>query len=530
MNVSDLMASARHDAAEGRFTEAAKKTLAVLRQTPASLEALDLYGALAIRLRRPQDAISIFGRALQVDPKHWVAHAQLASLYFQEGDYLAAAHHAHSAIAQNPRAADPYTVLGSILLSQKREREAKAHFETARALVPDGERVDSAYATALVFNGDFAEAGEILRRLIAQHPEQSRYYALLAQLRKLQAGDSDAALIRSLLDANGRITHKYPSDSDERVWAYMALYKLESDLGNYRQAFPYLQAAKATLKARHPFSPEDSERRHREIRTAFDTDFFARRASVGFLAEDPIFVVGMPRSGTTLLEQILCSHPQVRGAGELMLARRLQDGACARFGAGPSDLEALKRVPAEVWKQLGEEYVRQARLRVPEGRYFIDKMPGNYLGLGFIRTMLPRARIIHLRRHPVATCLSIYEQNFATPLGYSNDLRWLGRQYLQYRGLMDHWNGLFGEAIVELDYEALVSECEGTLGWLADRLGLEQDGRELDHLKTDSRILTASLWQARQPIHCDSVARWRRYEQQLQPLLEELAPVLGEKA
>jgi hypothetical protein len=155
-------------------------------------------------------------------------------------------------------------------------------------------------------------------------------------------------------------------------------------------------------------------------------------------------------------------------------------------------------------------------------------MPGNYLGLGFIRIMLPAARIIHMRRHPMATCLSIYEQDFARAHGYGNDLRWLGRQYLQYRELMDHWKGLFGDAIIELDYEALVADREGTAGWLADRLGLARDGGELDHLKSHGRIMTASLWQARQPIHSDSVARWKRYERELQPLLEVLAPVLGE--
>jgi len=163
---------------------------------------------------------------------------------------------------------------------------------------------------------------------------------------------------------------------------------------------------------------------------------------------------------------------------------------------------------------------------VPEGRHFVDKLPANFAAIGFIKTMLPQARIIHLRRHPVSTCLSIYEQDFAGAHPYSNDLQWLGQYYLLYWELMEHWRRLLGTELIELDYEALVADPEQTLERLAQTLGLDRRTGEPEPSQPAGQIITASLWQARQPVYSDSVQRWRHYEQQLSPLLETLAPIL----
>jgi len=225
---------------------------------------------------------------------------------------------------------------------------------------------------------------------------------------------------------------------------------------------------------------------------------------------------------------VLSSSAGIQPAGELPLVSRLSQEACARFGTNQYDLQALARVSDDAWLELGETYISRARQWVASGDHFVDKMPSNYYYLGFISTMLPRARIISMTRHPVATCLSIYEQDFATAHAYSNDLVSIGQTYLNYHRLMAYWRSLFGESIVEVAYESLVTDPHGTLGQLARQLDLDL-GSDLSAIGESQRggeIRTASRWQARQAIHGESLQRWQKLRGQLQPLLQVLEPIL----
>jgi tetratricopeptide (TPR) repeat protein len=430
------------------------------------------------------------------------------------------------ALRLDPNQIDAHTLLGAILLAEGKVPDALRQFAAADALAPGNLKVGTAYAGALMRNGDFEAAAEAVRRLIEGFPERAELYPMLAQTRRLQEGDADLALIRSLLDPQGRLRPEFDSSQAARIPAYMALHKMESDLGHYESAFRFLQAAKDERKALFPYDPEVVRSYHRKLQEIFDAEFLAARVGQGCPARDPIFVVGMPRSGTTLLERLLSGLDSVSAAGELPLVQRVLEEACARYGSRQTDLAALRELPPEAWRELGEEYVTRARKRVPEGRHFVDKMPANYAAIGFIRTMLPEARIIHLRRHPVSTCLSIYEQDFAGSYPYSNDLQWLGQQYLLYWELMEYWRELLGAELIELDYESVVADTEQTLEWLARTLDLDRDGEGGTSSEPEGQIITASLWQARQPVYEDSVERWRHYEKQLAPLLETLAPIL----
>ena len=524
MSAADLLMSARNEAETGRLTQAAELCLRVLRQDPSNLEALELYGQLAICLRRPSDAYVIFQKLLALAPEHLGAHVNLAILAYNQGDLPAARAHVRESLRLDPRQLDALTLLGSILLAENKVPEALRQFSVVNEMAPGSLQVGTAYAGALMRNGDFEAAAEVVRRLLEGFPEQAVLYPMLAQARKLEEGDEDLDLIRSLLDPRGRLRPEFDAEPGSRIPAYMALHKMESDLGHWEAAFGYLKAAKDDRRALFPFDVEAARQRHRVLKEVFDADFLAARAGQGCAAPDPIFVVGMPRSGTTLLERLLSGLDSVVAAGELPLVPRILEGACARYGSGQTDLTALRKLPPEAWRELGEEYVRRARRQVPDGRHFVDKLPANYAAIGFIKIMLPKARIIHLRRHPVSTCLSIYEQDFVGGHPYSNDLRWLGQYYLMYRELMEHWRGLLGTELLELDYEALVADPDHTLERLAQSLGLERPSRE--PAQSAGQIITASLWQARQPVHADSVARWKHYQKQLSPLLETLAPIL----
>jgi hypothetical protein len=336
-------------------------------------------------------------------------------------------------------------------------------------------------------------------------------------------------LIRGLVGKDGKLRPKIDDGAASSRAAYMALFKLESALGNVDQALEYLYAAKAIRKKDFPFDPERQKRTFDGIKELYSAEFMRAREGVGSDNDEPIFVVGMPRSGTTLLERVLSSAPAVAAAGELDLVERVREEVCAHYGANQYDVDCLAKVPETVWRQMGEEYVIRARKRLGRQKHFVDKMPDNYRNLGLIKLMLPRARIINVTRHPVANCLSIFEQDFAGGHYYNNDLDTLGERYLLYVDLMEHWRTLFAGDIVDVEYESVVSDPAGTARYLNERLELDIDLGQLQTAQNEGEIRTASRWQARQEIHTGSVERWREIKDHLQPLLQVLAPILKEE-
>lgn len=521
MELTQALTQVRQYKNKGRYTEAARHCLAILKRDPANIEANLLYGQLAIDMRRPEDAIVIFSKLLAMAPDNAVAHDSLAYLYNETNDYANAKRHALAAIRLNPMLLESQLVLGAIEILEGDKARGLRMFDNARQRAPGQLRVEMAYAQALLQCGEFDRARALLRELIARHPDNTSLYSVLAHAGKIEDGSPEARLIRSLVGDAGRLARDY-DDKNARVTASMALYKLYSDLDRPRKAFTWLQRAKAVRREQYPYDEKTITTSRQGNMAIFTPDFFSTRNGVGCDTTAPIFIVGMPRSGTTLLERVLYSSPDVSLGGELPFVGRLRDEACAKFGTNQYDSMALTRVPNSVWAQLGEEYVFRARQRVADTPHFTDKMPGNYMFIGFIRTMLPRARIIHLSRHPVANCLSLFEADFALGHNYVNDLEWLGHHYAEYRRMMDYWRECCGDALIELRYETLVADTAGTLLWLGEQLGLELDEAHIRGSQQTGGIATASLWQARQPIHTDSVARWQRLSEELAPLITKL--------
>jgi len=511
------------DILHGRFSEAAETCLSILRRDPRDGPVIYLYGKLALEMGRAEDAIVILRKLLALKSDHKGAHEDLAYAYSQTGDNERARQHAQQALSIDPDLVVPRMVLGSVALSEGREEEALQYIEEARTLAPGHAGVEKLYASSLLNLGRFSEAQALLRGLIARHPTECLLYRQLADSQRFREGDPDLELIRSLASPDGSLA--LDCAPAEQAYAHLALFKVESDLDHTDAAFEHLRRAKDIRKTIiPPYDAREIDDRRQQMEAVFSAAFYETAGGSGCDSPAPIFIVGMPRSGTSLLERVVSSHPEVAAAGEMPIVGRLMDEACVKVGKNQFDLPALATMPQEYWRDLGEAYLRLARQRVGDTPYFTDKMPDNAFRIGFIRAMLPAARIIHIARHPVATCLSIYEQDF-TQMSYSNDLAWVGAHYVTYRRAMDYWRGLFGDDIIEVEYESLVGDTTATLAMLGERLGLAFDPDTIDASQQAGEIATASRWQARQPIHGDSVDRWQRLETQLQPLLETLAPV-----
>jgi tetratricopeptide (TPR) repeat protein len=529
MSIEQELQQVRRDAAAGRMSRAADKCLAILRREPGNLTAIEIYGKLAMEMNQHAEAVLIFQKLLEIEPRHAGAHEGLAALFADSGDYRAATTHGETALQLNPKSVIAQTAIAKVLLSQNREDEALDAFERAQGMAPGNLMVEMSYADALLSMGRFDRASEVLTELISLYPDNTGFHYRLADTREWKPDDPDIALIRGLVGKGGKLRAEVDDGATRSRAAYMALFKLESALGNFDQAFEYLYAAKAIRKKDFPFDAERQKRTFDGIKALYSAEFIRAREGFGSENDDPIFVVGMPRSGTTLLERILSSSPNIAAAGELNLVERVKEEVCAHYGKNQYDVDCLAKVPETVWQHMGEEYVNRAWKRLGRRRHFVDKMPDNYRNLGLIKLMLPRARIINVTRHPVANCLSIFEQDFAGGHYYNNELATLGERYLLYVDLMEHWRSIFAGDIVDVEYESVVSDPAGTAEYLNQRLDLDIDLAEFQTAQSEGEIRTASRWQARQEIYTESVERWRDIKDHLQPLIQVLAPILDDE-
>ncbi len=515
----------RSASARGDHAEAARLCLALLQAEPRNVEATLEYGHLAVAMRRLGDAVLIFRKLLAFSPDNTIAHDRLAYLYRVQGDYPNAEKHARQALAVDASLVNSRLALGSIAIARGDSAAALQIFDSLRAELPDDLHIDTTYAEALLRLGEFSRARELILGLLDRYPQSILLYTLLSRCGKLAEGSDEARLIAGLAGRDGELAREF-ADPEDRIRAYMALFKLQYDLAHPSLAFRYLQRAKALRSAQIPYRPEETVELNRQLTQLFHRELPALSGEFGAETDAPVFIVAMPRSGTTLLERMLATHPELSPAGELLIVGQLVQELCAHFGQNQYDLAALGRIPPRVWREAGQEYVQRARQLVGDARYFSDKMPDNYLWLGFIRAALPNARIIHLSRHPIDNCLSIYEQDFATPQPWANDLDWLGGHYVAYRSLMAHWRSIFGGQLIEVSYEEITRDPVKACGRLGDALGFSLPLENLVEARESGEILTASQWQARQPIHATSIARWQKLERELQPLIKVLGPVL----
>jgi len=408
-----------------------------------------------------------------------------------------------------------------VLRVQGRTAEAQACCEAALAVEPRSAGATSLLAELHADRGSFAEAHRLFQQAIALDPDSPTAYCGIAQQRRMTADDTAwRAGVEALLAR--------PLPLGHQVSLRYALGKYSDDTGQYDAAFDnYRQANELSKRFGVRYDRSKLSKRVAGIVATFDAGFVAQSHAGASASERPVFIVGMPRSGTTLVEQILASHPKVHGAGELntlndvVLTVRGPDGNTLPYPEFMPSLDppALKQIGARYVALLHELAAKDGQV----GERISDKMPSNYYFVGLIHLALPNARIIHTVRDPVDTCISCFSKLFTAEQNHTYDLGELGRYYRRYERLMAHWRRVLPKGrMLEVRYEDVVADLDGQARRIIEYCGLPWDDRCLAFHETDRPVRTASATQVRQPIYNSAVGRWKVYEEFLGPLLKEL--------
>ena len=492
-------------AAAGERAAAVSSYRRALELNPASLEALQHLGDLLGDLGEGEEALAVRRRAAELDPRRAERHVDLGNVLFdlRRLDEASGAYRAALALQRE----DPRALLGLAATMRMRGRTAESEEICRAALALEPENVEGLSLLGELHSdrGQFAQARELFGRALALNPALPSVYCSLVTNRKMTSADSlwleqVEALLARPLSLGHEISLRY------------AMGKYFDDLGRYDEAFDsYRRANELTRLHRPKYNRGRLEQRVARIIQTFNAGFLREQRGGGCESELPVLIIGMPRSGTSLAEQILASHPAAFGGGEL----RFWEGAFGVFEAE----RAAGVSAAEVLPVFARDYLERIRALSGSASRVIDKMPANFLYAGLIHTALPRARIIHMQRHPLDTCLSIYSQHFFRMGSYANDLEDLAHYYSEYVRLMDHWRGVLpAAALLEVPYEELIADQEGWTRRMLEFIGLPWDPRCLNFHNTERVVITASRWQVRQKISSASAGRWRNYEKHLAPI------------
>ncbi len=481
-----------------RYEEAAASYRGVLDIRPDSAGAHANLGNALRELGRPQEALAHCRRALELEANSADAQLLKGNALFDLGSFNGAVESYARAIELRPDYTDAYIALSKVLRQVGRVAEAEESCRKALSVAADSAEALTLLGEIQADRGRFDAAQQLFRRAISIAPELPDAWAALARYRKM-------GVDTAWLDAAQKLLGK-PLGIGEQIKLRFALGKYFDDVRDYDSAFASYRLANE-LKKRSGIKHDRPRlmRRVQQITALYDQEWLRRARPEGNESTRPVFIVGMPRSGTTLTEQILASHPGAFGCGEL----RFWLGACLRY-------ESLAQREAQsdaAIRATADNYLKHlASLSANESRV-IDKMPANFMNLGLIHAALPNARIIHMQRNPLDTGLSIYFQIFSNTHTYANDLADIAHYFKQYHRLMQHWRSTLPEgAILDVPYEELVHDPEPWIRKIVQFVGLPWDPRCLDFHQTDRTVVTASNWQVRQKITPSSAGRWHHYE------------------
>jgi len=476
-----------------------------LALNPTDVKALGNLGTVLRELGEHREALRLHGKAVELEPQRPENHCELGDSLYELRRLAEAGDSYRRALALRPAYPAAQVHLATALRAQGRAAEAEAGCRAVLAVDPSHIDALSLLAELHADRGKFQQAHELFERVIELNPDYTSAYCSITAHRRMTRDDT-----LWLKRAQALLERSLPLS--EQIGLCYALGKYFDDVAQYDDAFQHYRQANELTKRHGPGYDRDKLVRLRErISRHFDAARM-RRVQVGTSSSElPVFVIGMPRSGTSLAEQILASHPQVFGAGEV----RFWDQAFARLEKEGLESEAAMRIVPE----LAREYLGRVSGLAGSACRVIDKMPANFLHAGLIHATLPRARIIHMQRHPLDTCLSVYCQNFFNVGRYANDLDDLAHYYGEYVRITDHWRAVLPtEALLEVPYEGLVEDQERWSRRMVEFIGLEWDPRCLEFHQTQRVVITASKWQVRQKIHSTSIGRWRNYEKHLTSL------------
>jgi tetratricopeptide (TPR) repeat protein len=524
-----LTLSARHpeliEAADllrkGAIAKAERLTREVLKKDPVDVMAIRMLAAIGIKVGQLGDAGNLLERCLELAPGFHLARHAYAVVLFRRNELEQALEQVEALLKAEPNNPNFLILKGTILVRKGDHLPALELYERLLENYPGQSGAHMNYGHTLKTIGRVDDAINEYRTSIGLRPATGEAYWSLANLKTFHFSDEDIENMRAQIVPEG-------GDPEDQAHLAFALGKALEDRQRFDESFRYYALGNAVRRQHHRFSAKiNVVDTARQIRT-LDRNFFEERRGWGCRAPEPIFVVGLPRAGSTLLEQILASHSQVEGTAELpdIIAMSRKLGKKSRKNPASDYPEVLATLSEEQVCELGESYMSTTQVQRRGAPFFIDKMPNNFHHIGLIHLILPNAKIIDARRHPMAGCFSCFKQLFARGQTFTYDLTDLGRYYRDYMALMDHWDTVLPGRVHRVQYEQMVADSESEIRRLLEYCGLEFEEQCLRFYETERAVRTPSSEQVRRPIYKEGVEQWRHYEKHLEPLKKALGPVL----
>ncbi|MBT8049301.1 MAG: sulfotransferase [Gammaproteobacteria bacterium] len=507
--------------AEGRLEEAEKQLREILVQDPQDVKALRMLASIAVEASRFRPARKMLERAVALNPGFVPAWNDLANLLMKQDRYDEALDAVQRALDIDPKMVQTWITRANILTRAQRNEESLETYGKALELSPRNAGALSGMGHVLKTIGQQEKSIEAFRQCIKAHPAYGEAYWSLANLKTFEFNDEEVRVMEKMV-ADDQLA------DEPRVNFFLSLGKHYENEKDYDRAFDHYRRGNDLRREHEVYDPVQTQVVHDRIIKVFSQDFLQEREGWGDPDAAPILVVGLPRSGSTLIEQILASHSMVEGTMELPDLSRVIADLSKASPRGVEYPEAVLELDEDAVGSLGRAYL-QSTMRYRTGKaYFIDKMPNNFPSIGFLQLILPNAKVIDARRHPLDSCLGSYKQLFFKGQSFTYDHFELGHYYLEYRRIMNHWASTLPGKVLDVHYEQMVTDQENQTRRLLEYCGLPWEDQCLRFYETERAINTASSEQVRQPIYTGAMNFWRNYEPHLGELIETLELLLRE--
>ena len=505
----------------GREKEAIAELKNALRENPDNIDAMRFLAAVYLKQERKlRDAEALLLRITELAPDFAAAWLDLGHCYTKRARRMDAIDAYKRAIELEPRNGHAWEKLASVTAAAGYPAEAAEAFRKAIELMPKAAGFHMGYGHVMKTLGDQSTSLRAYREAIRLRPELGEVYWSMANLKIFKFEDAEVEAMEYQLE-NSEL-----ADSTQ-VHFRFALGKAYEDRKDYDKAWEYYHSGNQLQRSIVSYDPVENSVRLEAIRSYFTPEFFAEAEGHGYPDEAPIFIVGLGRSGSTLIEQILASHSQVEGTEELSVLGNLTDSIAHFRRDNKRFPEVLDTVRPTDWRAMGLEYLDGARrYRLTDKPIFTDKLPNNFPFIGFIHLVLPNAKIINARRHPLDTCLGNYKQLFGRGSNFTYDIFELADYYREYCLTMDHWHEVLPGKVLDVHYEETVTDLDGQVARILEHCGLPFEEQCLRFHETKRAVKTASSEQVRQPIYTGALGTWRKFESHLDEWQEELGPII----
>jgi len=515
------IAEAERATRDGRMEDAEKALRELLAKDPNNARALRMLGGIALEANRYKAARRLLERAVELAPGVAMSWNDLANLHLKKDRYDEALESVQRAIDIDPDFAHSYVVKGNILTRAQRHEDSLLAYQQGLEVSPQNVGALSGMGHVLKTIGRQEEAIAAFRKCIQANPAFGETYWSLANLKTFVFDPEEVQIMEEMA--------KRENLADEpKVNILVSLGKHYENEKDYDRSFDNYQRGNELRRQHEIYDPVHTQVVHDRIIKVFNSEYFAEKAGYGDPSPDPILIVGLPRSGSTLIEQILASHSMVEGTMELPDLGRTIANLNSKTAGRTEYPEAVLPLDRDQVTALGRDYLDATSRYRTDKPYFIDKMPNNFQAIGFLALILPNAKVIDARRHPLDSCLGSYKQLFFKGQSFTYDQFELGHYYMEYRRIMDHWQNVLPGKVLEVNYEQMVAHQENQTRRILEYCGLPWEDQCLRFYETERAINTASSEQVRQPIYTKALNFWRNYESHLGELIETMEPLLKE--